>query len=101
MVQSRVELTITTFGTLLIAGADAREYALVKEVLPMLPLLDCIAQCMHVCTVFGNSPITAPNHAIVTAMTHGLSHPSPCTLACLSAGTATEPHVHVLPRSHS
>ena len=32
MVQSGVELTITTFGTLLIAGANAHDYALVQEV---------------------------------------------------------------------
>ena len=32
MVQSRVELTITTFGILLIAGAHAHDYALVQEV---------------------------------------------------------------------
>lgn len=32
--QSRVELTITTFGTLLIAGAEAHDYSLVQEVSP-------------------------------------------------------------------
>ena len=32
MLRSGVELTITTFGTLLMAGADARDYALVHEV---------------------------------------------------------------------
>ena len=33
MVGSGVELTITTFGTLLIAGADAHDYSLVQEVI--------------------------------------------------------------------
>ncbi len=33
MVGSGVELTITTFGTLLIAGADAHDYNLVQEVI--------------------------------------------------------------------
>lgn len=32
MVRSEVDLTITTFGTLLIAGADAHDYKLVQEV---------------------------------------------------------------------
>ena len=35
MVGSGVELTITTFGTLLIAGADAHDYDLVQEVTMM------------------------------------------------------------------
>lgn len=34
MMQSGVELTITTFGTLLIAGAEAHDYSLVQEVRP-------------------------------------------------------------------
>ena len=34
MLRSGVELTITTFGTLLMAGADAHDYALVHEVTP-------------------------------------------------------------------
>ena len=33
MIGSGVELTITTFGTLLIAGADAHDYILVQEVI--------------------------------------------------------------------
>lgn len=32
MMQSGVELTITTFGTLLIAGAEAHDYSLVQKV---------------------------------------------------------------------
>lgn len=31
MMQSGVELTITTFGTLLIAGAEAHDYSLVQQ----------------------------------------------------------------------
>lgn len=34
MMQSGVELTITTFGTLLIAGAEAHDYSLVQEASP-------------------------------------------------------------------
>lgn len=34
MLQSGVELTITTFGTLLIAGAEAHDYSLVQEASP-------------------------------------------------------------------
>ena len=38
MVRSEVDLTITTFGTLLIAGADAHDYKLVQEVTVMTSL---------------------------------------------------------------
>lgn len=34
MLQSGVELTITTFGTLLSAGAEAHDYSLVQEASP-------------------------------------------------------------------
>ena len=37
MLQSGLELTITTFGTMLMAGAEAHDYALVHEV-----MLDCV-----------------------------------------------------------
>ena len=47
MVGSGVELTITTFGTLLIAGADAHDYNLVQEVIiiiqPRTPAFHALA----------------------------------------------------------
>ena len=50
MVGSGVELTITTFGTLLIAGADAHDYNLVQEVSttsqPHTPALHAIASLL-------------------------------------------------------
>ena len=102
MVQSRVELTITTFGTLLIAGADAREYALVKEVLCFL----CLTALHNAC-MFAES-LAIPYHCpkpgacmrlslpwCMDSLTHHLAR-----LLVFQAGTATEPHMHVLPQSH-
>ena len=42
MMHSGVELTITTFGTLLIAGAETHDYALVQEASPA-----CLAPCTN------------------------------------------------------
>lgn len=42
MMHSGVELTITTFGTLLIAAAETHDYALVQEASPA-----CLAPCTN------------------------------------------------------